>query len=110
MKIIKILSNSAEETIELGRKIGKHLRGGEVFALVGALGSGKTHFIKGIAAGALAYGFKKDQILEFGDVNKAGEKLKEFIESGDIILVKGSQSIRGEKIVKEIRERLNFLV
>lgn len=50
--MIDILSNSAEKTIELGRKIGKHLRGGEVLALVGALGSGKTHFIKGIAAGA----------------------------------------------------------
>ncbi len=47
-----IISSSAEDTIELGRKIGSQLRGGEVIAVCGPLGSGKTHLIKGIAAGA----------------------------------------------------------
>ena len=47
-----IVSNSAAETIELGRRIGLGLKGGEVIGLCGALGSGKTHLIKGIAAGA----------------------------------------------------------
>ena len=47
-----ILSKSPEETIEIGRKIGSSLRGGEVVAVTGALGSGKTHLIKGIASGA----------------------------------------------------------
>ncbi len=47
-----IISSSAEETIELGRKIGSQLKGGEVIAVCGPLGSGKTHLIKGIAAGA----------------------------------------------------------
>jgi tRNA threonylcarbamoyladenosine biosynthesis protein TsaE len=46
------LSNSAEETMELGRSIGKQLRGGEVIALTGPLGSGKTYLTKGIAEGA----------------------------------------------------------
>jgi len=36
----------------LGRQIGSQLKGGEVFAICGPLGSGKTHLIKGIAAGA----------------------------------------------------------
>ena len=45
-------SNSPEETIELGRKIGSQLKGGEVIAVCGPLGSGKTHLIKGIATGA----------------------------------------------------------
>jgi tRNA threonylcarbamoyladenosine biosynthesis protein TsaE len=49
---LKIISNSAEETIERGRRIGSQLRGGEIICLVGPLGSGKTHLIKGIAAGA----------------------------------------------------------
>ncbi len=44
----QIASNSAGETIEIGRKIGSQLKGGEVIALVGPLGSGKTHLIKGI--------------------------------------------------------------
>lgn len=45
-------SNSPEETVELGRRIGSQLRGGEVFAVYGPLGSGKTRLIKGIATGA----------------------------------------------------------
>ena len=49
---LDITSNSPDETIELGRKIGLRLKGGEVIAVCGALGSGKTHLIKGIAAGA----------------------------------------------------------
>jgi tRNA threonylcarbamoyladenosine biosynthesis protein TsaE len=36
----------------LGRALGGRLRGGEVLAIVGPLGSGKTHLIKGIAEGA----------------------------------------------------------
>jgi tRNA threonylcarbamoyladenosine biosynthesis protein TsaE len=47
-----ITSKSPEETMELGRRIGSRLQGGEVFAICGPLGSGKTHLIKGIAAGA----------------------------------------------------------
>ena len=49
---LDITSNSAEETIELGHKIGSQLKGGEIIGLCGELGSGKTHLIKGIAAGA----------------------------------------------------------
>ena len=47
-----VVSNSAEETIEVGKRIGSQLRGGEIIAVCGPLGSGKTHLIKGIAAGA----------------------------------------------------------
>jgi len=49
---ITVTSNSPLETMELGRRIGAQLRGGEIFAICGPLGSGKTHLIKGIAAGA----------------------------------------------------------
>ena len=49
---ITVTSNAPRETMELGRRIGAQLRGGEVFAICGPLGSGKTHLIKGIAAGA----------------------------------------------------------
>jgi tRNA threonylcarbamoyladenosine biosynthesis protein TsaE len=49
---LTLTSNSPEQTVELGRRIGAQLRGGEVFAIYGPLGSGKTRLIKGIAAGA----------------------------------------------------------
>lgn len=51
MRSTELISNSAEETIGIGRKIGAQLKGGEVIAVCGVLGSGKTHLIKGIAAG-----------------------------------------------------------
>jgi len=47
-----IISNSPEETIEFGRKLGSQLKGGEIIGVCGQLGTGKTHLIKGIAAGA----------------------------------------------------------
>jgi tRNA threonylcarbamoyladenosine biosynthesis protein TsaE len=52
----ELKTRSAKETIELGRAIGEQLRGGEVMGLVGPLGSGKTHLIKGIAEGLGAEG------------------------------------------------------
>jgi len=51
-KDFNTILNSPEETIELGRKLGSQLKGGEVIGVCGPLGSGKTHLIKGIAAGA----------------------------------------------------------
>jgi len=51
-KKYRAISNSPEETIELGRRLGSQLKGGEVIAVCGPLGSGKTHLIKGIAVGA----------------------------------------------------------
>ena len=42
---------SSTETVQAGKWIGKFLQAGDVVALVGELGSGKTHLIKGLAAG-----------------------------------------------------------
>ena len=50
-KDFSIILNSPGQTIDFGRRLGMQLRGGEVVALSGPLGSGKTHLIKGIAAG-----------------------------------------------------------
>jgi len=47
----EIITESAAETIAIGKKIGANLAGGEVMCLIGDLGSGKTHLIKGIAEG-----------------------------------------------------------
>jgi len=48
---LQITSHSLAETMQIGQKIGAALKGGEVIALIGPLGSGKTHLVKGIAAG-----------------------------------------------------------
>ena len=46
-----LFSLSEDETVELGRRLGSRLKGGELILLVGELGMGKTVFAKGIAAG-----------------------------------------------------------
>lgn len=48
---MKIITKSAKETIRLGEKFARKLKGGEVILLDGDLGSGKTTFVKGMAAG-----------------------------------------------------------
>lgn len=45
-------SNSVEATQTIGRRLGAHLAAGNVIALIGPLGSGKTTLVKGIADGA----------------------------------------------------------
>ena len=48
---MKFLSHSAAETRKIGEKIGRSLRSGDVVALSGELGAGKTTLVKGIAKG-----------------------------------------------------------
>lgn len=45
------VTHSPEETMALGRTLGRLMKGGELLALEGDLGTGKTHFIKGLAEG-----------------------------------------------------------
>ncbi|HEX7586218.1 MAG TPA: cyanophycin synthetase, partial [Patescibacteria group bacterium] len=47
-------------------------------------------------------GFKKENIFSFDNPTDAGKKLQEIMKEGDIILVKGSQGTRMEKVVEEI--------
>ena len=47
----EVLSHSPEQTHELGRTLGDLLRDGDVVALVGELGSGKTTFTRGLVHG-----------------------------------------------------------
>ena len=45
------ISQSAEETIAFGQAIAATLRRGDVLALCGELGAGKTQFVKGLTSG-----------------------------------------------------------
>ena len=48
--MLTFTTSSAEETIELGNKIGKLLKKGDIIAMQGTLAAGKTTITKGIAA------------------------------------------------------------
>jgi tRNA threonylcarbamoyladenosine biosynthesis protein TsaE len=51
MANFSIQSGSDEQTLSLGRIMGSLLKEGDVVALMGELGSGKTRFTKGMAVG-----------------------------------------------------------
>ena len=48
---IQFESHSADDTLSLGEKIGKHLKDGDIVFLFGDLGAGKTTLTQGIARG-----------------------------------------------------------
>ena len=60
MKLPKpFISNSVEQTICFARQWGTGLKAGDIVALQGDLGAGKTHFVKGVAK---ALGIKKQKV------------------------------------------------
>ena len=57
---MRFISNSTEDTLGFGRTLARHLQKGDVIALSGQLGSGKTVLAKGIAAG---FGIDKSRLI-----------------------------------------------
>ncbi|OGY47630.1 MAG: hypothetical protein A2840_01265 [Candidatus Buchananbacteria bacterium RIFCSPHIGHO2_01_FULL_47_11b] len=55
-----------------------------------------------IIRGAVEQGMSLEQCFSFMDSESAGRFLQDRIRSGDVLLVKGSQAVRMEKIVKEL--------
>ena len=51
MNVLSMETNSPEETLEFGRKLGTQAKPGQVYTLVGDLGVGKTLFTQGFAKG-----------------------------------------------------------
>jgi UDP-N-acetylmuramoyl-tripeptide--D-alanyl-D-alanine ligase len=68
---------------------------------------------KFIAESLREKGFSKQNIFEFSTSDEAKKAVEDIIEEGDMILVKGSQSMRMERVVEEIMaepERKNELL
>ncbi|TSA45647.1 UDP-N-acetylmuramoyl-tripeptide--D-alanyl-D-alanine ligase [bacterium] len=78
---------------EIGREIARCKA--DVLVTVGKMA-------KFMAEDAAASGMDKQQIFSFEKSGDAVTLVKNLIESGDLVLVKGSQGVRMEKIVKEI--------
>lgn len=57
---MEIISNSVNDTINLGKKIGRKAQRGDIICLFGQLGSGKTVLAKGIALGL---GIAKEEVV-----------------------------------------------
>ncbi len=57
---MEIISRSAKDTLNIGRKLSRHLQKGDIICLFGELGSGKTVLTKGIAEGL---GVTRDKVI-----------------------------------------------
>lgn len=71
---MEFIVNNENTTMELGEKLGSLLNPGDIICLNGELGTGKTHFTKGVAKGLLI----KDYITSptFNIVNEYNGRLK----------------------------------
>ena len=86
-----------KHTITAHREIGEMAAGKKIDLLI-TVGVRAKFF----ADGATKAGFNKKQILSFGDSPEAARELEKIIEQGDLILIKGSQGMRMEKIVETL--------
>ena len=83
-------------TEEAHKDIGKKVVGiADILVVVGPRA-------KFIAESALENGFKEKNIHRFNSFGSVGSFLSEKLKKGDIVLLKGSQGVRLEKVVKEI--------
>ena len=84
--------HSTEEHRKIGEQVAKHA---DMLVTVGFRA-------RDIAAAALDNGMPDNAILQFEDSGKAGAELQNLLQEGDCVLVKGSQSMRTERVVEEI--------
>ncbi len=55
-----------------------------------------------IKEGAQEAGLSQDKIFQFTNSREAGDFIKDFVEAGDLVLVKGSQGMRMERVVEHV--------
>ncbi len=91
------------DMLELGRRsVDEHRKVGAHAATTCDLLITVGFRARDIAQGALDAGMPDKNILQFEDSGKAGEELQNLLQEGDCVLVKGSQSIRMERIVEGV--------
>lgn len=86
-------------TVQAHQAIGDRLK--EIADLVITVGP-RAKFI---AQELLDHGFGAKKVISVSDSIEAGQELEKIIEPGDLILVKGSQAMRMERVVEEIMAR-----
>jgi UDP-N-acetylmuramoyl-tripeptide--D-alanyl-D-alanine ligase len=90
--MMELGKHSVEEHYKIGKLINEYA---DVLITVGIRS-------RKVAEGALETGMDKKKIFSFDNSIEARDKINDLIKKNDIILVKGSQSVRMERIVKEI--------
>jgi len=91
------------DMMELGSySVTEHTKAGKQIAEVADLLVTVGLRARGAAEGARKAGLKKKQILSFDESRLAAEKIRGLVREGDLVLVKGSQSVRLERVVKAL--------
>lgn len=90
--MMELGSHSYDEHIKIGKLVAQTA---DILITIGVRS-------KYIAQGAVENKMKKRNIFQFNNPISAGEKLINLISENDVVLVKGSQSIRAEKVVEKI--------
>lgn len=90
--MLELGKHSTEEHQEVGKAVTKVAN---LFVTVGMR-------MRLAAETALDFGLKDEQILQFDNSKEAGAYVQNLVNPGDIVLVKGSQSMRMERCVLEI--------
>lgn len=83
-------------SVEEHRKVGR--RAAETLDMLVTVG----FRARAIAEAALDGGMKDKNILQYEDSQKAGAELQNLLKEGDCVLLKGSQSMRVEKVTEEL--------
>ena len=89
--------------LELGRySIAEHSHVGHLAREVSDILITVGHRAKGISDAALADGMSVGSVVHFDTSVEAAAHVEGLIEEGDVVLVKGSQGIRMERIVRPL--------
>lgn len=121
----KFVTNNADETTELGKKLGLLLKGGTVVAFFGGLGMGKTAFTRGLAKALCVkegvssptfaivndyggnpplYHFDMYRVETWDDLYSSG--FFDFYEAGGILAVEWSENIENALPENTIRVQI----
>lgn len=93
--MLELGRHTKEAHKKIGKVVEEILQDRDVLVVVGLRA-------KDIKEGALEEGFAPENIFEFLDSYEAGSFIKNLLQKGDIVLVKGSQGMRMERVVVEI--------
>ena len=120
------ISHSAEQTEDIGYELGKRLKSGDVVAMFGEMGAGKTAFARGLARGMdfdgevssptfalvheyparhMLYHFDMYRITNWDDLYSTG--FFDYLESGGVLVIEWSENIENALPNNSIRVEIS---
>lgn len=96
--VLASMAELGEEAPAMHERIGAHAAATGVSTILAG-----GDFAECIAAGALATGYRPEDIVRFAGNEQAAQWLREHAGPGDVVLLKGSRKYRMEEIVDALR-------